>query len=283
MLTRSCITKPGREIPMRIDKTEIEKRALEERATTQTYGIKDIFSLVTQKDIHLIRYPFGRDKLLGFSTFFEGKKVIVSNSSEILSREIFTIAHELGHVIYDFEDEFPTVKIDVEIEDSAVDISEARAFYFANCFLMPEEELRKYVKFELKKTHQEINALDVVRMQLEFQVSYSALVVRLYDVGIINLVHKSQLFDKRNEVTSKALFKQLDADERLLKSTDVIEVPPSYLEYVTSNYYNKNIPYSSLERALAIIGMDASIFNSEETEEPDREFDLDDIFEEFNE
>ena len=136
---------------MRIDKTEIEKRALEERATTQTYGIKDIFSLVTQKDIHLIRYPFGRDKLLGFSTFFEGKKVIVSNSSEILSREIFTIAHELGHVIYDFEDEFPTVKIDVEIEDSAVDISEARAFYFANCFLMPEEELRKYVKFELKR------------------------------------------------------------------------------------------------------------------------------------
>lgn len=41
---------------------------------------------------------------MGFATVFEGKKVIVSNSSEILSREIFTIAHELGHIVYDFED-----------------------------------------------------------------------------------------------------------------------------------------------------------------------------------
>jgi Zn-dependent peptidase ImmA (M78 family) len=189
----------------------------------------------------------------------------------------------LGHVIYDFEDEFTSVKIDVEIEDSATDISEARAFYFANCFLMPEEELRKYIKFELKKTHQEINALDVVRMQLEFQVSYAALVVRLYELGIINSNHKSKLFDNRNGVTSKALFKKLDADEKLLKSTDVIEVPASYLEYVISNYENKNIPYSSLERALSAIGMDASIFKKEDIKETDEEFDLDDIFEEFDE
>ena len=246
---------------MWIDKTEIEKRSLEVRKNIQTYGVKDIFSLVSQRDIHLIRYPFGKDKLLGFSTFFEGKKVIVSNSSEILSREIFTIAHELGHIIYDFEDVYNSVKIDVEIKDDSEDISEVRAFYFANCFLMPEEELRKYIKYELKKKHQELNALDIVRMQLEFQVSYAALAVRLYDLGFINSSHKSRIFDKRNEITSRALFKKLDADERLLKAANVIEVPPSYLEYVTSNYDHKSIPYSSLEKALALIEMDASVFN----------------------
>jgi Zn-dependent peptidase ImmA (M78 family) len=85
---------------MWIDKTEIEQRSLQVRQehSIQTYGVKDIFSLIAQRGIHLIRYPFGKDKLLGFSTFFEGKKIIISNSSEILSREIFTIAHELGHV-----------------------------------------------------------------------------------------------------------------------------------------------------------------------------------------
>jgi len=269
---------------MRIDKTEIEKRALEARKNIQTYGVKDIFSLVAQRDIHLIRYPFGKDKLLGFSTFFEGKKIIVSNSSEILSREIFTIAHELGHAIYDFEDEYSSVKIDVEIKDSSEDLSEARAFYFANCFLMPEEELRKYIKYELKKKHQELNALDIVRMQLEFQVSYAALVVRLHDLEFINSSHKSRLFDKRNEVTSRALFKKLDADERLLKATNVIEVPSSYLEYVTSNYEKEYIPYSSLEKALALIGMDSLIFKKEEKDGEDEEdFGLDDIFEEFEE
>lgn len=266
---------------MWIDKTEIEKRALEVRKNIQTYGVKDIFSLIAQRDIYLIRYPFGKDQLLGFSTVFEGKKIIVSNSSEILSREIFTIAHELGHAIYDFEDEYSSVKIDVEIKDSSEDLSEARAFYFANCFLMPDEELRKYIKYELKKTNQELYALDIVRMQLEFQVSYAALVVRLHDLNFINSNHKSKLFDKRNEVTSRALFKKLDADERLLKPTNVIEVPPSYLEYVTSNYDKKYIPYSSLEKALALIGMDSSIFKNEEKNQED--FDIDDIFEEFEE
>jgi len=282
MPMKNYIIKKESEIFMKIDKLNIEKRAIEERNNIQTYGIKDIFGLVLQKDINLIRYPFGKDKLLGFSTFFEGKRIIVSNSSEILSREIFTIAHELGHIIFDFEDKLSAVKIDHEIEDNSENISEARAFYFANCFLMPEEELSKFIKYELKKTHEELNALDIVRMQLEFQVSYAALVVRLYNLDFINYTHKSGLFDRRNQITSKALFAKLDVDQRLLKSADVIEVPPSYLEYVTSNYDNGYIPYSSIEKALSLIGMDASIFENERKEDGDEEeLDIGDIFEGF--
>lgn len=123
-------------IVLRIDTTEIEDKALKVRQehNVQTYGIKDIFSLIEQRGIHLIRYPFGKDTVLGFSTVFEGKKIIVSNSSEILSREIFTIAHELGHILYDFEDNNQDIKIDINIEDIDESISEARAYHFANCF-----------------------------------------------------------------------------------------------------------------------------------------------------
>lgn len=266
---------------MKLDNKEIEKRAIEERNFIQSYGIKDIFSLIAQKDIHLIRYPFGKNKLLGFSTFFEGKKIIVSNSSEILSREIFTIAHELGHVIYDIKDNYNNIKIDINTDDYDSDLSESRAFYFANCLLMPEEELRKYIKFELDKTHKEINALDIVRMQLEFQVSYSALVKRLYELRFIDTSHKNRLFDNRIKLTSQALFEKLDADKRLLTATNTIEIPPSYLEYVTSNYENKYIPFSSLENALSLIGMDASIFSQETEDENEDNLDIDKIFEEF--
>ncbi len=63
-----------------------------------------------------------------------------------------------------------------------------------------------------------------------------------------------------------------------LKS-NVIEVPSNYLEYVTSNYQKEYIPYASLEKALALIGMDAAVFKKESSNEP--EMDLDDIFEEF--
>ncbi len=267
---------------MWINKTEIEQHAqqIRQEYNVQTYGVKDIFSLIDQSGAHLIRYPFGKDKLLGFSAVFEGKKIIVSNSSEILAREIFTIAHEIGHVFYDFEDKFGIVKIDIEINDNSEEISEARAFHFANCLLMPEEQVRKYIKFELKKKAPEIEELDVVRMQLEFQVSFSAIVVRLAELGLIDLAQKSMLFARRDTLTSRALFKKLDADERLLKPSDVIEVPPSYLEYVISNYRKGYIPYASLEKAFTLIGMDPELFKKETSNE--QEPDLEETFKEFD-
>lgn len=265
---------------MWIDKTEIEYRALKVRQehNVQTYGIKDIFSMIEQKGIDLIRYPFGKDELLGFSTVFEGKKIIVSNSSEILSREIFTIAHELGHIIYDFEDENHSVKIDIN-DECTEDISENRAYYFANCLLMPEEQLMSFIKYVLKKKYRELRALDIVRIQLEFQVSYAAAVNRLCELVFINNNHKSELFNERNCITSKSLFKMVGADEKLLKPTDAIQVPAKYYEYVTSNYENGYIPFSSLQKTLALIGIDAEILRKEEKNED--ELNIEDIFEEF--
>lgn len=266
-----------------IDTTEIEERALKIRQehNIQTYGVKDLFSLLDQRGIHLIRYPFGKDVLLGFSTIFEGKRVIVSNSSEILSREIFTIAHELGHIIYDFEDDNHDVKIDIDIDDIDESISEGRAFHFANCLLMPEEELLKFIKFELKKKPNNLNALDIVRIQIEFQVSYASAVKRLYDIDAINYSLKNELFDERNEITSRSLFKMLEADEKLLKPSNVIKVPSKYLEYVITNYENGHIPYSSLNKSLALLGIDSEIFKKENSKEDEEELDIDDIFEEF--
>lgn len=268
-------------ISVEIDRTEIERQALRLRSkhNIHTYGVKDVFGLVAHSGIHLIRYPFGRDRLLGFSTLFQGNEIIVTNSSEILSREIFTTAHELGHVIYDFRDRSTAIRIDIETPESPEDVSETRAFHFANCLLMPEEQVRSYIKFELKKRPPDIEEFDVVRMQLEFQVSFSAIVLRLNELEMISPPHKSRLFERRDTPTSQALFKKLDADERLLRPANVTEVPQDYLEYVISNYQRGYVPYASLQRALALIGMDAEIFR---TEAPDEQgLDLEAIFQEF--
>jgi len=267
---------------LRINKVDIEKKALDVRQENniQTYGVKDIFSLVEQRGTHLIRYPFRKDTVLGFSTIFEGKEIIVSNSSEILSREIFTIAHELGHVIYDFEDENQDVKIDINIDDIDEDISEDRAYYFANCFLMPEIQLLEFVKYELEKKPMNLNAIDIIRLQIEFQVSYAAVVKRLYDIDFINCNKKCELFNERNDITSRALFKMINADEKLLEPSNVIKVPSRYLEYAITNYENNYIPYSSLKNALALLGIDASIFKKDE-DNKDEELNIDDIFGEY--
>ena len=116
-------------------------------------------------------------------------------------------------------------------------------------------------------------------MQLEFQVSYAAAVKRLYDIGFITFNHKSELFNERNSITSKSLFRMLQADERLLRSADIVQIPSRYYEYVISNYNNGYIPYASLEKALALIGIDAKVLKKEEKN--DDELNIDDIFEEF--
>lgn len=265
---------------LRINKLDIEKKAMEIRQenNVQTYGIKDIFSLIEQKGVHHIRYPFGKDVLLGFSTVYEGKRIIVSNSSEILSREIFTIAHELGHIVFDFEYLNEGLKIDLDIDEIKEDICEERAFYFANCFLMPENKLEEYIKYELRKEQEELSALDIVRIQIEFNVSYNAVVKRLRDIQFITENHMYSLFNEKNVLKSNALFKMLNADEKLLRATEVISVPAQYLEYVTSNYNNDYIPYSSLEKALGLLNKEAEAFKKESGE--DGEIDLDDLFEE---
>ena len=128
--------------------------ALEAKRLRKTYdidsnGIPDIFSFINQQGIELIRYPFGKNSILGFSTIYEGKKIIVSNSSEILAREIYTIAHELGHIVYDFTDGSRPIRIDADF--SMESISEERAYYFSDCILMPEDKLRSILKDTFKK------------------------------------------------------------------------------------------------------------------------------------
>lgn len=234
----------------------LDAKRLRKTYDIETNGIADIFSFVNQQDIELIRYPLGKNTLLGFATVYEGKKIIVSNSSEILSREIYTIAHELGHILYDFTDGSRMIKIDKDTSYNS--ISEERAYYFADCLLMPEDKLLDMLTDTLKKTGAELLAINVVQMQLEFQVSFNALLERMYSLKLITSAKKSKLYKERDFYTSKKLFNMLGADEELLTPAEKLVVPPQYIDYVMSNYENQYIPLSSLKKALNLVNIDTS-------------------------
>ena len=267
---------------MRIDKEEIALRAerLRKMYDIQSNGIADIFTFVNQQNIELIRYPFGRGTVLGFSTVYEGKKIIVSNSSEILAREIYTVAHELGHILYDFADNYCKIRIDRDgTGDVELEISEERAFYFADCLLMPKEKILNFIRQNLKKKPEELRAINIVQMQLEFKVSFNALIKRMSDLGVIKDSKKVQLYKERDFYTSAGLFGLLGADEELLKPVERLVVPPKYIDYVMSNYENNYIPFSSLKKVLQMINMDVSELEEERKEEEEET--LDDVFGEY--
>lgn len=264
---------------MKFDKNEVELEAkrLRKAYDVETNGIPDIFTFVNNQGIELIRYPFGKDTILGFSTFYEGKKIIVTNSSEILSREIYTVAHELGHIVFDFADE-KGIKIDREVQDNS--IAEERAYYFADCLLMPEENIRAMLKEVFKKSGNEIRAINIVQMQLEFRVSYNALVERMTALGIVTVNKRNDLYKERDFYSSKKLFSMLGAEEDLLIPADKLIVPPQYIDYVMSNYENQYIPLSSLKKALSLVNIDTSDLEEKTTEENDDSFE--DLFAEYD-
>lgn len=255
----------------------LDAKRLRKQYDIQTDGIGDIFSFINRQNIELIRYPFGKNTILGFATIYEGKKVIVSNSSEILSREIYTVAHELGHILYDFTEEHGMIKIDNETP--ADDISEKRAYYFADCLLMPEEHLCNMIKETFRKECSELRAINIVQMQLEFRVSYNALLERMSSLKLITDARKRKFYDERDFYTSKKLFKMLGEDEELLNPAEKLVVPPQYIDYVMSNYENQYIPFTSLKKALNLVDIDTS--DLVEKQPQSQEESLEDLFGEY--
>lgn len=247
----------------------------------ESYGIRDIFGLVEKMDIYLIRMPLGRDTVCGFSTVYEGKKVIVSNSSEILSREIFTVAHEIGHCVFDLDFEEQKLIVDKDIDSAPSNYMEKRADIFAGALLLPEEEIRDYVKYELEKSSSEIIAIDIVRMQIEFGASFAAIVMKLFKSNMIDAARKNQLFEERDSTTSRKLFRAMNLSNDLISSTDVMKVPNRYYEYVFSNYENGYVAYEKMVEALKLVGFEIDDMDQPEIKNEKKEIDLEDLLEGF--
>lgn len=265
-------------------KLEIERTALDlrNRFNIETHGIKDIFSIVHKMDISLIRIPLGKDTLCGFSTVYDGKKIIVSNTSEILSREIFTIAHEIGHCIYDLNLDEQKIIIDKNVSTDTKDFIEKRADYFAVVLLLPEEGIRNFIKFELEKDLMDIRVRDIIRMQMEFNASFTAIALRLYELRFIDLATKNQLFNERESQTSKMLFRAMNLNNDLIKPAGVLKVPSKYYEYVFSNYENGYVGYDKFKEALELVGVNTDdVTRNEPLRDEEIDLDLDALLEGF--
>lgn len=239
----------------------IEKDALQLRQKygINGYGIEDIFSLVERMDIILIRYPLGKNSICGFCTVYEGRKVIVSNTNKILSREIFTVAHEIAHCIYDLDRDKSIIQIDTDVyQDSII---EQKANAFAAAFLMPKSKLCEYIEQEINKSPKNLDSLDIVKIQDEFSVSYQAVVIRLESLELITKNKKEKLMKEQKEKTSTLLFNLINANKHLLESYDKTQASDKYYRYVTSNYKNGYINFEKFKEALDILNVDEEEIN----------------------
>ena len=133
--------------------------------------IHDISELMERAGIKLRIRPFGFKKTFGLSVGKnDGGPAIVVNSEPGIpvERQIFTIAHELGHLIL-HEASYDAAR---ELED---DNEEQDANMFAGVFLIPDEGLRKEWE-ESKGLHWVDRVLHSKKI---YKVSYMTILIRL--------------------------------------------------------------------------------------------------------
>lgn len=106
-------------------------------------------------------------KLDGFSTFVDDIPVVMVNKNVPNSRKVFTMCHELGHLIFHYGD---IISYDKEVEKEAN--------IFASEFLMPSASIENSLR--------NVDVRKLVELKHSWKVSMAALLYRAKYLGAIN-------------------------------------------------------------------------------------------------
>ncbi|WP_026506790.1 ImmA/IrrE family metallo-endopeptidase [Butyrivibrio sp. MC2013] len=226
--------------------------AFREKCKVGRYGIIDLFKECERCGYKLVRYPMGDSADLGFALKKDNDIIVYTNSSSRLSREIFTLAHEIGHVVLHLNDVKSFIDDSMTIADRSDDEREREANYFAACLLMPVDEIDKFIDLELPDFEKNsISAMDIARMMSEFNVSYEMVLNRLESLSLIDSNKRIQLDTERNITRVGNLLRSIGGNAKLNICSEEIYLPYEYIEYVIYNYNHNAVPRETLEKVLS--------------------------------
>ena len=256
----------------------IQADSFREKCKISRYGIIDLFKECDRMGYKLIRYPLGENADLGFALKKDDDIIIFINSSIRLSREIFTLAHEIGHAMLHLNGEQPFIDNNATIAGASSDEKEQEANYFAACLLMPSDEVDRFIDLELPDFEKDgLSGMDIARIMSEFNVSYDVALNRLESLGKIDGKQKTQLEAERTEKRVGNLLKSIGGNSRLNNASNEIVIPYEYIDYVIYNYNHNAIPRETLENVLECYQLTIEDISDRLVEFPEEDDDLDDL------
>ncbi|MBP3604254.1 MAG: ImmA/IrrE family metallo-endopeptidase [Lachnospiraceae bacterium] len=261
-------------------KREIRVKAEEFRNNCKVskYGIINLFEECNRKNYKLIRYPLGENGDMGFVLKRDDDIVIFTNSAVRMSREIFTLAHEIGHVVLHFGKENSFIDNQHTLFGTSETVAEQEANFFAANLLMPKDEVLKFYDLEFQETeNKKLSAIDITRIMSEFKVSFEVVLNRLEDLGIIDENEKIRLNNEKNISRVGNMLKATGGDRRLNEASMEVALPFEYLNYTISNYNRGAIPRDTLMRTLAYYNFCFEDISDKVVEPTDKELDLEEL------
>lgn len=256
----------------------IEADTFRSKCKINGYAISDLFKECEQLRYKLIRYPLGEGEVLGFASKREKDNIIFTNTCSRLSRELFTLAHEIGHMVLHMERELPFFDTTETIFQGNQSEAEQEANYFAVCLLMPADEVEKFLDLEIDDfQNQGLNVMDIARMMSAFQVSFEMTLNRLENLGKITHAERVRLDNEKNRLRVSRLLRSTGGSGRLNQAGKEIRIPYEYLDYVIYNYNHRAIPLGTLEKALACYELTLDDIRDRLTVSEEEEKDLDEL------
>jgi Zn-dependent peptidase ImmA (M78 family)/transcriptional regulator with XRE-family HTH domain len=150
--------------------------------------IANLPRLIGELGIGVFRVALGSSAVAGISLAqptYGG--CILVNRKDSPERQLFTIAHEIFHLLVDHQSHRCST------ERNEDNLLEARAEAFASALLVPREGLERYREDLLGIAWRELEPVHAIRLQFHFLVSYRALIVRLRCLGLITEAHAQRL------------------------------------------------------------------------------------------
>lgn len=216
------------------------------------YGIIDLFKECERIGYKLLRYPLGENADLGFAVKKDRDIVIFTNSCSRLSREIFTLAHEIGHAILHLNNESSFIDDSITISGRSIDEKEQEANYFAACLLMPSDDVGRFIDLSIQDFKEKgLSAMDIARIMSEFNVSFDMVLNRLENLDKIDTNQRLCLDNERTKKKVGNLLRSVGGNAKLNESSNVIDIPYEYIDYVVYNYNNNAVPKETVEKVLA--------------------------------
>jgi len=190
-------------------------------------AISDLPQLMEQAGIKLRIHRFGFTRTFGLSVAAndDGPAIVVNSEQKItVERQLFSVAHELGHLVL-HKSSYDASKVEENNEE------ERSANLFAGHFLVPDEGLDKAWK-ESKGLHW---VDSVLRIKKKFKVSYMTVLVRLSqllpkpDIGALIAQFRKEYAERYGQQL-KGHYEPdsiagpvADADPKHLDQTDLME------------------------------------------------------------
>jgi len=189
----------------RVEKYRNQPKLLLEEFDLLTLPI-NVDELAKKLNIELVKKDL-ENSLSGEITYDPKKDAakIVINSEQSEQRQRFSTAHEIAHYIYDldFSKENDIKDIQKHNRSEVVNPIERRANKFAEKLLMPYDLFREEaIRVKNKRFHDKdkltVSNIYTIANELSdiFNVSKSAIYIRLHSVKLISYDTKSKLFDE---------------------------------------------------------------------------------------